>query len=142
MTWIKINPRHSQEKFLIVNTHLDHIHSETRERQTQVLIQGIKKVWQPDFKLIIMGDFNDSPQGQVRSLLSREFKELQDAWKLFNQHEETSHHAFSGECQNGSRIDWILVDNKIKVENAFMDKKTSDGLYPSDHFPVICHIRF
>lgn len=142
MTWIKIKPKNSAEKFLVINTHLDHIHSETRQEQIKVLIHEIKKIWQTDMKLIVMGDFNESPTSLVRDYLTSAFPNLQDAWKIFHSQEETSHHAFNGECQNGARIDWIMVDDKIKIHNAFMNKKASDGLYPSDHFPIICQINF
>lgn len=140
MTWIKIQPKNSETNFLLVNTHLDHIKRETRADQIRVLAQEIKKIWDPGTVLVIMGDFNDSPDSQVREILNENFPVLVDAWKLFNAQEETSHHAFNGECQNGSRIDWILVDQKVKIENCIMDKRTSEGRYPSDHFPIVCQI--
>lgn len=141
MTWIKIQPRDFHQNFLLVNTHLDHVKKETRIDQIKVLIQEIRKILNPRDHLIIMGDFNDSPDGDVRNLLEENFPQLVDAWRVFNHHEETSHHAFNGECQNGSRIDWILVDEKITIENCVMDKRTSEGRYPSDHFPIVCQIK-
>lgn len=140
MTWIKIQPKESKENLLIVNTHLDHIKKETRFHQVSVLAQEIKRIWDKTSTLIIMGDFNDAPQSEVRDILTLNFPELLDAWKLFNAVEETSHHAFSGECQNGSRIDWILVDQKASIESCIMDKSLSEGRYPSDHFPIVCKI--
>lgn len=38
------------------------------------------------------------------------------------------------------RIDWIMTDEKVSVENCFLDKDPVEGKYPSDHFPVICKI--
>lgn len=140
MTWMKIQPADSDVNFLILNTHLDHVKKETRMEQIRVLTEEAKRLVEGRSKVIIMGDFNDSPDSDVRSAATNAFPGIQDAWKLFNQNEETSHHAFSGECQNGSRIDWILVDQKLKVENCFLDKRTVAGKYPSDHFPVVCKI--
>lgn len=140
MTWVKVQPINSEDKFLFVNTHLDHIKTETRLNQVNVLAREIRRFWKEDSDLIIMGDFNDSPDSEVRKLLEKEFPGLQDTWKLFNPTEETSHHAFTGEMQNGSRIDWILVDSRLKVENCLMDKTQKDGKYPTDHFPIVCSI--
>lgn len=140
MTWMKIQPKNSDVNLLFVNTHLDHVKSETRMEQIKVLTEQVKRVKDDRSKLIIMGDFNDSPASEVRKVLTTTFSGLQDSWKLFHGVEETSHHAFSGECQNGARIDWILVDEKIKVENCFLEKSTIEGKYPSDHFPVVCKI--
>lgn len=140
MTWAKIQPKNYNVPLFIVNTHLDHIKAETRKNQVQVLTEQIKKGHANGCPLIIMGDFNDSPQSEVRKILINHFPNLEDAWSVFNKIEETSHHAFKGEIQNGSRIDWILVDKKIKLENCLMDKSTVNGKYPTDHFPIVCNI--
>ncbi len=141
MTWTKIQVKGSEKNLFIVNTHLDHVKQATRLSQVKVLAHEIKRIWDKQSSLIIMGDFNDSPSSKVREFLMNEFSFLRDAWSLFNNVEETSHHAFKGEDQNGSRIDWIMVDAQISVESCVMDKSASNGLYPTDHYPIICKIR-
>lgn len=141
MTWTKLQIKESKENLLVINTHLDHIKAETRQAQVKVLCQEIIRIWDKQSALIIMGDFNDAPESKVREIINQEF-DLQDAWKLFNKTEETSHHSFKGETQNGSRIDWILVDKRIKVTSCVMDKCTENGIYPTDHYPIICKIKF
>lgn len=140
MTWMKIQPKNSDVNFLFVNTHLDHVKAETRMEQIKVLAEQVKRIKDIRSRLVIMGDFNDSPDSEVRKVLNDSFKGIQDSWRLFHLNEETSHHAFNGECQNGSRIDWILVDEKIQVSDCTLDKSTIAGKYPSDHFPVVCKI--
>lgn len=142
MTWVKLQPKNSKTNLILVNTHLDHVKTQTRVNQVKVLVQEIKRIWTDNSLLFVMGDFNDSPQSEVRQTLLKEFPHLQDAWAMFNHIEETSHHAFNGECQNGARIDWIMVDNKTKVENCQMDKSQVAGQYPTDHFPIVCNISF
>ena len=141
MTWSKLQLKNSEQKFLIINTHLDHVKSETRQGQITVLAQEVRKIWDQQSALIFMGDYNDSPESLVRDILIKEFPRLQDAWRSFNTVEETSHHSFKGETQNGSRIDWILVDERISVLSCEMDKSSADGFYPTDHYPVVCRIR-
>ena len=142
MTWAKIQLKETLEEFTIINTHLDHIKHETRHGQVNVLIQEINKIWDAKSSLVIMGDFNDSPHSPIRESLVQSFPFLQDAWSLHNQVEEASHHSFKGEMQNGSRIDWVLVQNSIFIKNCVMDKTTQNGNYPTDHYPIICHIKF
>jgi endonuclease/exonuclease/phosphatase family metal-dependent hydrolase len=141
MTWMKIQIKDTHKNLLVINTHLDHVKEETRKAQTKVLIQEIKKLWQENSYLIIMGDFNDNPDSEVRSILNEELH-LTDAWKIFNSSEETSHHSFKGELEYGTRIDWIMTDSRLKLEKCLMDKNQRDGLYPSDHFPIVCEIKF
>ncbi len=140
MTWTEVQLKNSELKFFMVNTHLDHVKRETRLHQVKVLAQEIKKEWDGQSSLFIFGDFNDDPDSPVRQVLTDHFPKLIDSWRIFNATEETSHHAFQGECQNGSRIDWILVDNQIEVKACIMDKSKPEGHYPSDHFPVVCTI--
>ena len=142
MTWVKVQPKGSKTNFLFVNTHLDHIKHETRERQIAVFSEQIKRIQDPNTILMICGDFNDSPESSVRQILLGHFPDLQDAWKLFHQEEQTSHHAFNGECQNGARIDWVLADKRVEIEKCEMEKRSFEGRYPSDHFPIICEFKF
>ncbi len=141
MTWVKVQLKNSKQNFLIVNTHLDHVKQQTRLEQMRVLISEVKRLWDQHSSLIIMGDFNDSPESEVRKLIEQDLPCLQDAWKLFNHHEETSHHAFRGELENGNRIDWILTDQRLSLQNCLMDKSNIHGRYPTDHFPIICHFK-
>lgn len=140
MTWMTIHPKESEKRLLIVNAHLDHVKAETRLQQIKVLIKEIKRLIDLGTQLVIMGDFNDAPESSVRSLLIQEFPKLMDSWKVFNAEEESSHHKFDGVQELGSRIDWILVDESVKIHKCFLDKNTISGKYPSDHFPVICEI--
>ncbi|MGE3609080.1 MAG: endonuclease/exonuclease/phosphatase family protein [Bacteriovoracaceae bacterium] len=141
MTSAIVRVKNQGGEFLLINTHLDHIKQETRINQIQVLINEVKKFWNKEQALIILGDFNDSPDSKVRNLIHRNFPDLIDPWKKLGNLEETSHHAFKGEIQNGSRIDWILIDKSLKLINCTMDKSHENGLYPTDHFPIICQIK-
>lgn len=141
MTWTKLQVKGGNQNLLIINSHLDHIKPETRLSQAKVLTQEINKIWDKQSSLIIMGDFNDSPDSPVREILSSEFIDQQDAWRIFNKIEETSHHSFTGEMQNGARIDWILVDKRLFIKSCIMDKAVKDGFYPTDHYPIVCHIK-
>ncbi len=141
MTVLRLQPKDSALNLVIVNTHLDHVRSETREAQVKVLIEEVKKYLSPAAALVIMGDFNDSPSSSVRKIIEDAYPNLIDAWKVWNVIEETSHHGFSGECQSGSRIDWILTDRNLTVESCFLDKRNNNQHYPSDHFPVVCRLK-
>lgn len=141
MTWVKLQPVDSEKNLLVVNTHLDHLRGDTRAAQAKVLIQEVKRFWKGECPIIFTGDFNEGPDFEVRELFVKNFPGIQDSWQLFNSHEETSHHAFKGEIQNGSRIDWILVDPSVEVESCTMDKFQREGLFPTDHFPIVAHVK-
>jgi endonuclease/exonuclease/phosphatase family metal-dependent hydrolase len=139
-TWVRVQPKGSAKNLLFVNTHLDHVKSETRAEQARVLAQEVKRISTDQDLLCFMGDYNEGPDLRVREILTESFS-LIDSWKSFNLKEETSHHGFKGVFPEGSRIDWILVDERIEILSSEMDKTNRNGLYPTDHFPVITKIK-
>ncbi len=137
-TWMEMTLISSGKQFMVVNTHLDHILSSTRVKQTEVLINEIKKINKRE--LIILGDFNESPKTTIQSDLIDAFK-LKDPWTEKNYAEETSHHSFEGlEAVTGERIDWILIPEKFECTMLVMDKQSVEGVYPSDHYPILATV--
>jgi endonuclease/exonuclease/phosphatase family metal-dependent hydrolase len=130
-TWMETN------QHFIINTHLDHIKNTTRDEQIKILVQEINKINTSSKSIILMGDFNDGPSSNVRKILMNSWK-LSDTWESS---EESSHHEFNGVKTDGQRIDWILVDSKIKYQNTKMIKSAENGIYPSDHFPIVTELQ-
>ncbi len=44
---------------------------------------------------------------------------------------------FGKDIQPENKIDFIFVNDKIEALNHLIDTTTFNGLYPSDHYPVI-----
>lgn len=136
MTWMRAKSIKHAHEFVVANVHLDHMKAKTRAKQAEVLINELKKIIHDDQALILMGDFNESPNDEVRMLLQDQLPQLYDPWFILDKHEEYSHHDLKGQCEDGERIDWILVNRLLSPFDIFLDKKQKDGIYPSDHFPV------
>ncbi|MFP5490318.1 MAG: endonuclease/exonuclease/phosphatase family protein [Bacteriovoracia bacterium] len=134
-TWLKVEI--NKTLWLFANVHLDHVKLSTRLAQVGVLGEEINKIKTTE-KLIILGDFNDSPQSELRDHLLSHFPTLHDPWLG---PEESSHHPFTGDHPDGSRIDWILVEGQFKNSEMKMLKDSHQGHWPSDHFPICCHIK-
>jgi endonuclease/exonuclease/phosphatase family metal-dependent hydrolase len=139
-TWAKLTIKKENQKLFVVNCHLDHVKEETRVSQVKVLIKETQARNIENLPMILMGDFNDGPKGPVRLSLSQEIPEISDPWLELSLPEGPSHHSFSGENPTGARIDWILLDKRLKANSIQMIKEHRDGLYPSDHFPVSAEI--
>lgn len=135
-TWVRGVDKNSKKEILAANVHLDHVQEMTRHEQIQVLSQQLKKLMKKKDALILMGDFNEAPDGQVRQHLNSALPELYDPWIRLKKEEESSHHTFKQPITEGARIDWILAHNSLEVLDIFLDKCEKQGLYPSDHFPV------
>lgn len=138
-TWCHLQLIESQRQIFIINLHLDHLHSETRAKQIEVLVQEIESIRIKEIPLVLMGDFNEGPEQAVRQYITSKWKNIYDPW---DREEETSYHKFQGHLENGARIDWIMLDDSLKCHEIELDKFHSNGIFLSDHFPVICKFSF
>lgn len=138
-TWIKANK--DGKNFMLVNVHLDHVKEETRTQQIKVLMNEVKKL-RDNLPLIICGDFNSTPKGPIHNALLNSDLELYDPWMTRDNEEFSSHHKFDGDTSKGSRIDWFILDKKIKTTFIHIDQSCCDKTFPSDHFPVQIEIDF
>jgi len=131
---------HEKHTFFVFNTHLDHILPETRLSQAQVLISMIKEINSSKIPFILMGDFNEGPEKNVREEIENQLL-LFDPWKESKCHEEGTHHKFNGDNSNTSRIDWILAEKNFSCESFEIIKQKDHDLYPSDHFPIFASLK-
>jgi endonuclease/exonuclease/phosphatase family metal-dependent hydrolase len=135
-TWARLRCISTNEIYMVINTHLDHVCSKTRIEQSKVLVSEIQKCIQINDKIILLGDFNDSPKSDVYNYICEKLM-LIDHWVLKKIPEVTSHHSFNGPGTAGSRIDWILCSNNFDCINIYLEQNSSNGIYLSDHFPLV-----
>ncbi len=137
-TWAKF-----KENILTINTHLDDVRDETRVEQINVLLREIDELNTERMPVILMGDFNEGPDGRVRKAINAQWPALADPWQRLLLKEESSHHNFDQRIGNGSRVDWILSDSSLQPQEMFLDKtRSEDGIYPSDHFILKARFSF
>ncbi|MBW1975075.1 MAG: endonuclease/exonuclease/phosphatase family protein [Deltaproteobacteria bacterium] len=119
-------------EFLVGVTHLDNKSERARLRQANIIVDWFKE---QDYPGIVMGDFNEVPDGDVYKALCSSF--FVDTWKELGFPEDESaitHHDFRGSPDVG-RLDWILVTHHFMVLNGEIVRFNQEGTYPSDHFP-------
>ena len=128
----------SDEKIWVFNTHLDHIGNEAQLNGIKLIEAEIKKVNTNNYPVLIMGDFNVTPESELISNLKINFndaKELAGA-NAFGQ--QGTFNGFKFQDSIKKRIDYIFISKKaninLKKYGVLTDSK--DLKYPSDHFPV------
>tara|TARA_Y100000746_G_C15448543_1_gene426088 strand:- start:241 stop:1068 length:828 start_codon:yes stop_codon:yes gene_type:complete len=125
----------SKKELIVYNTHFDHIGKIAREKSVGVILNHIKENDFQNRPLIVMGDFNLSPEDLPIELLS---KELNDSFKLFPvKNPVGTFNGFDLDSKLLDRIDYIFTKN-IKITNyKHLNKKLPSGLWPSDHLPIL-----
>jgi endonuclease/exonuclease/phosphatase family metal-dependent hydrolase len=126
--------------FYFINTHLDHISEPARREGARMIREFFLPLNQP---LILVGDFNESPDGPVYQEFIRADSPLRDTWREVQPpgQETPTQHGFDGELR-GSRIDWILTTPPFKVRRVAIVTDNQDGRYPSDHFPYEAEVEY
>ncbi len=121
--------------FRVVNTHLDHVGKEARERG---LKQILKWTEQTDMfrgiPLILAGDFNAGPDSEEMAAL-KAYPGLTDLTRSVG---ITFHGYYRGEMPE--QIDYIVVSEPFRCLG--VDKWTDEerGVYLSDHYPVCARL--
>lgn len=126
--------------FYFINTHLDHISAAARREGARM----IREFFLPrDLPLILVGDFNEPPDGPVYEELTGAASPLRDTWRALHHPEEevSTQHGFNGE-RRGYRIDWILTTPPFQVRRAAIVTDSQEGRYPSDHFPCEAEVEY
>ena len=125
----------SKKELIVYNTHFDHIGKIAREKSVGVILKHIKENDFQNRPLIVMGDFNLSPEDLPIELLSNE---LNDSFKLLPlENPVGTFNGFDLDSKLLDRIDYIFTKN-IKITNyKHLNKKLPSGLWPSDHLPIL-----
>ncbi len=107
-------------------THLDNVDKSAREKGLNLIISRAPA----DGKTIICGDFNDVPEN-VHKWVAGRFNDL-------TAHLSGTYTEYGKESQ---KIDYVLASKDVTpLSDAAVDKQIKNGVYISDHFPVLAEL--
>jgi endonuclease/exonuclease/phosphatase family metal-dependent hydrolase len=141
--WIRLCDKHTGRHFRILNTHLDHLSAEARERQIALILDEARQ-YAADFVQILAGDFNCSAASTVvRNIRADGWV---DAYAAIHGEADpgATAHAFQGRqsTRKGRRIDFIFCRGAATPLAAEIVRDDVDGRYPSDHYFILADLSF
>lgn len=137
--YVVLTDNKTGETFTVINTHLDNVSEEARAKGIKVILEQIKKRGLP--RPVLLGDMNDFPQ----SAFYREAENgglldaREKAKKVYDGPGPTWHNF--GSQGDADRIDFFFVSPGMEVSEYAVFDKTYDGVYPSDHYPIVMKIK-
>ena len=142
-TWGLLLDRRTGKRFVIANTHLDNRSAMARIQGINVLLTRLAPMIEK-YPFILTGDFNstadDTPVRRVLGVLrdSRTVSETDH----YGAGDETFHdfHENRKERTHRKPIDFIFVNNRVRVLSHGTINDFRNGLASSDHFPVMVEI--
>ena len=141
-SWVLLENKETGERYTHINTHLDHVLETTREAQMKVLIECVNKVANGS-PIIMTGDFNDYEDSLVYAVACKDFNDCKVVAKQSDDGRTfTSYGNKSEESHKGiGAIDYIFAAKDLKVDTYKIIRDTVQGIYPSDHYPIVADIR-
>jgi endonuclease/exonuclease/phosphatase family metal-dependent hydrolase len=140
-TWARLVDRDGRA-FWHYNVHLDHESQPSRERSTALLRKRIDERRLPQEPVIVMGDFNAGEQNPAMAAM-RAGGVFLDTFRVKHPDEKTvgTANSFDPGRVTGEKIDYIFAPAGAEVMRAEIVRTARNGRVPSDHFPVVAHIR-
>ena len=128
-------PKDSGLPFVFCNVHLDHEGENARMLGAMQLMQSVLK---SDLHFIITGDFNAEPTDAAISVIRNcNCKAVKD----LTENIKTTFHDF-GRLKEDCKIDYIFTDYETSELNSYtVEDLHPNGLYISDHYPVIAEFQ-
>ena len=142
-TWALMLDRKTNKRFVIANTHLDNRSAIARVMGVNLILSRLAPMIDR-YPFILTGDFNSTIDDMpARSILNR----LRDSRTVsetdhYGAGDETFHdfHLNRRERSHRKPIDFIFVNNRVRVLSHGTINDFRDGLASSDHFPVTAEI--
>ncbi len=142
-TWGLLRDRRTGKRFVIANTHLDHQSAVARIQGVNVILTRLAPMIEK-YPFILTGDFNstadDMPVRRVLGVL-RDARNMSET-DHYGAGDETFHdfHVNRKERSHRKPIDFIFVNNRVRVLSHGTVNDFRNGLASSDHFPVTAEI--
>jgi len=142
-SWCKLKDKKSGDVFFFFNTHFDHRGAIAKEKSAEILRSQIDSIAKK-MPVIVTGDFNSVDSSTpYKTMVAGGI--LKDALDIT----ETPHYGpvntASGFAVSNkpiqARIDYIFVNNKVKVLQHATITDQQEARYYSDHLPVISEVR-
>ena len=148
VTWGKMKDKRTGKTFFIFNTHFDHMGEVARQESAKLLLKRIDEI-AGDSPIVVTGDFNASPDSEpyrilTKGLTNNPTMKLVDAEQIslhpYHGPDGTITRFQSANLPDNVTIDYIFIQNNVKVLLHGTLSDSFDGRFPSDHMPVLAEI--
>jgi len=143
-TWAILKEKETGKQVFAINTHLDNDGLIARKEGGNLIIKKAQELGK-GLPIILTGDFNDTPDSEaIKNIIDTTHPNyLIDTKSIAVKKSGTdwTFHDF-GRLPENERplIDYIFISNKIKIQDYIVLPDMIDGIYVSDHKPVVAKL--
>lgn len=140
-TWVKFKSLEKDQQFWVFNAHFDHETPLARLNGAKLILDLIKEWNSENLPVIMMGDLNATPDAPPIQILNAEMNDSKLITEYTPIGPEGTYNGFDTLHPLDRRIDYIFVDDQIKVKKYAAISETRESRTPSDHLPVYIEFR-
>lgn len=141
-TYALFKDKNSGDKFWVFNTHFDHRGEKARKESAKLILTKIKKLNTEQLPVVLMGDFNLTPDTAPIKLLAQQMNDSKKVAKKVSFGSTGTFNGFKFHEAVKNRIDYIFTSKgNIEVLKYGVLTDSKDLKYPSDHFPVFVKLK-
>ena len=129
----------SNRKLVVYNSHFDHIGKIAREKSVDVILNHIEGNEYFKNELVFMGDLNSTPNELSIKLIKKVFDDSFEKFAIKKPY--GTYNGFDSKSDLSKRIDYIFTKNMSISKYDRISEKLPNGLWPSDHFPILIEIK-
>ena len=135
-SYVILERKSDGKQLAVFNTHLDHISDTARINGMQVILDKIRQFG--NLPSVIMGDLNATEQSATYAAATAQFF---DAKYQTDDTDTGATYQNWGESLDGENIDYFMLSKTgVTADTYRVIRTTYDGVYPSDHFPILLKI--
>jgi endonuclease/exonuclease/phosphatase family metal-dependent hydrolase len=138
-TWVELKDRNTGKSFLVFNTHFDNRGSKARAESAKLILQFMEKINEENLPLILTGDFNTTPDSEPIQTILGHLKNSRSISETTPYGPEGTSGGFEVTEQDRI-IDFIFVNDKMRILRHGHLSDSFGLFYPSDHLPVLAEI--
>lgn len=139
-TWAILKDKRTGARFCFVNTHLDHVGKQARQKSVELILDRLSTINPEGLPVVLTGDFNMKPDDKALEGLDARMK---NARKIAAQTD--SHNTFNdwGKASKDMVIDHIYISGfSACPEYRTVVKKYGGRTFISDHYPILVRLIF
>ena len=121
-------------ELVVITTHFD-FEAKVQKRSAELVLEFLEQ-FPKGIPVVLTGDFNAPPESSAHQTFRA--KGFRDS---FSGSHSSTFHGFTGD-DLGEHIDWILYKGHLEVASSRVIKRSFDGVYPSDHYPILSRFRW
>ena len=135
-SYVLLADKDSGKEFLVFNTHLDNASEEARIKGIRVVLDKIAEMG--NVPAVLMGDFNAIEDSETYRSAMESFLDVK--YQTERSMTGCTYQNWGQELENEC-IDYIMISKEGFCVNSYkIVTDTYDGVYPSDHFPIVTEL--